>query len=69
MEYRPFGSTGMTLSVMGLGGLPAHYEGVRGHPPPEEKRRIYLRAEELGVSLFDMGAALFGRRSDGPDGA
>ena len=40
---------------MGLGGLLAHYEGVRGHPPAEEKRRIYLRAAELGINLFDMG--------------
>ena len=55
MEYRDFGQTGMRLSVVGLGGLLAHYEGVCGHPPPEEKRRIYLRAAELGVNLFDMG--------------
>ena len=55
MEYRMFGQTGMRLSVVGLGGLLAHYEGVCGHPPPEEKRQIYLRAAELGVNLFDMG--------------
>jgi aryl-alcohol dehydrogenase-like predicted oxidoreductase len=55
MEYRKFGKTCMTLSTVGLGGLLAHYEGVCGHPPPEEKRRIYLRAAELGVNLFDMG--------------
>jgi len=45
----------MHLSVVGLGGLLAHYEGFCGHPPPEEKRHIYLRAAELGVNLFDMG--------------
>jgi len=45
----------MRLSVVGLGGLLAHYEGFCGHPPPEEKRRIYLRADELGVNLLDMG--------------
>jgi len=33
----------------------ARYEGCCGQPPPEEKRRIYLRAAELGVNLFDMG--------------
>lgn len=55
MEYRIFGRTDMRLSVVGLGGLLAHYEGFCGHPPPEEKRRIYLRADELGVNLFDMG--------------
>lgn len=55
MEYRRFGQTGMRLSVVGLGGLLAHYEGVCGHPSPEEKRRIYLRANELGINLFDMG--------------
>ena len=55
MEYRKFGKTCMTLSTVGLGGLLAHYEGVCGHPPPEEKRQIYLRAAELGVNLFDMG--------------
>ena len=45
----------MELSVLGLGGLLARYEGALGHPPPEEKRRIYLRAAELGINLFDMG--------------
>ena len=55
MEYRRFGQTDMELSTVGLGGLLARYEGVNGHPPPEEKRRIYLRAAELGVNLFDMG--------------
>ena len=55
MEYRTFGQTGMKLSVVGIGGLLAHYEGVLGSEPPEEKRRIYLRAVELGVNLFDMG--------------
>jgi len=37
MEYRKFGQTNMMLSTVGLGGLLAHYEGVSGHPPPEEK--------------------------------
>ena len=41
--------------MLGLGGLLARYEGALGHPPPEEKRRIYLRAAELGINLFDMG--------------
>ena len=47
--------TTMRLSVVALGGLLAHYEGVNGHPPPDEKRQIYLRASELGINLFDMG--------------
>ena len=56
MEYREFGRTGMRLSVIGTGGLLAHYwEGESGHPPPEEKRRIYLRAADAGINLFDMG--------------
>ena len=55
MEYREFGQTGMRLSAVGLGGLLARYEGYCGHPPPEEKRRIYLRSAELGINLFDMG--------------
>ena len=56
MEYREFGRTGMRLSVVGLGGLLAHYwEGETAHPPPAEKRRIYLRAEEMGINLFDTG--------------
>ncbi len=56
MEYRLFGQTGMRLSVVGLGGLLAHYwEGEAGHPPAEEKKRIYLRAVEKGINLFDMG--------------
>ena len=55
MERRRFGSTDMELSVLGLGGLLARYEGALGHPPPAEKRRIYLRAAELGINLFDMG--------------
>ena len=55
MEYRRFGQTDIELSTIGLGGLLARYEGFNGHPPPEEKRRIYLRADELGVNLFDMG--------------
>ena len=55
MEYRPFGQTGMHLSAVGLGGLLARYEGYCGHPPPEEKQRIYRRAAELGINLFDMG--------------
>lgn len=56
MQYRDFGSTGLRLSAVGLGGLLAHYwEGEAGHPPPEEKRRIYLEAAARGVTLFDMG--------------
>ena len=56
MEYRQFGRTGMHLSVVGLGGLLAHHwEGETAHPPAEEKRKIYLRAAEMGVNLFDMG--------------
>ena len=56
MEYREFGQTGMRLSAVALGGLLAHYwEGESMHPPPEEKRCIYLRAAELGINLFDMG--------------
>ena len=55
MEYRPFGQTGLHLSVISLGGLLAHYEGVTGHPEPEVKRDIYLRALELGINVFDMG--------------
>ena len=55
MEYRKFGNTDMVLSAVGLGGLLARYEGINGHPPPEEKRRIYLRAAELGINLFDTG--------------
>ena len=55
MEYRSFGKTGMQLSVVSLGGLLARFEGANGHPPPQEKRQIYLRAAELGVNLFDMG--------------
>ncbi|MFH1566839.1 MAG: hypothetical protein ABIL09_02495, partial [Gemmatimonadota bacterium] len=55
MEYRAFGRTGMRLSAVGLGGLLARYEAVCGHPPPEEKQRIYRRAAELGINLFDTG--------------
>ena len=55
MQYRAFGATGMRLSEIALGGLLARYEGALGHPPPEEKRRIYLRAAEAGINLFDMG--------------
>lgn len=55
MERRRFGATGFELSSMGLGGLLARYEAVQGHPPPEEKRAIYLRAAELGINLFDTG--------------
>ena len=55
MEYREFGQTGMELSVMGLGGLLAQFEGRYGHPSPEVKRAMYLRADERGINLFDMG--------------
>ena len=56
MEYREFGTTGMRLSTVGLGGLLAHYwEGESGHPPPEEKQQIYLQAAESGINLFDTG--------------
>ena len=55
MEYRAFGQTGLNLSVISLGGLLAHYEGVNGHPEPNVKRAIYLRALELGINVFDMG--------------
>jgi aryl-alcohol dehydrogenase-like predicted oxidoreductase len=55
MEYRAFGQTGLNLSVISLGGLLAHYEGVNGHPEPDVKRAIYLRALELGINVFDMG--------------
>ena len=40
MDYREFGTTGMRLSAVGLGGRLAHFwEGAAGHPPAEEKRR------------------------------
>ena len=55
MDYRAFGQTGLNLSVISLGGLLTHYEGVNGHPEPAVKRAIYLRAKELGVNVFDMG--------------
>lgn len=56
MEYRTFGKTGMRLSIVGVGGLLAHYwEGDAGHPPPDEKQRVYLHAAEAGINLFDMG--------------
>ena len=56
MQYREFGRTGFRLSYVGLGGLLDHYwEGEAGVAPPKEKRRIYLRAHELGINLFDMG--------------
>jgi aryl-alcohol dehydrogenase-like predicted oxidoreductase len=55
MEYRYFGRTGMRLSVVGVGGLLARHEGRFGCPSPDEKRRIYLRAVELGINLLDMG--------------
>ena len=55
MEYRTFGQTEMQLSTVALGGLPARYEELCGQPQPEEKGRVYLRAAELGISLFDMG--------------
>ena len=35
MERRRFGSTDLELSVMGLGGLLARFEGAEGTPPPE----------------------------------
>ena len=55
MEYRTFGQTGIQLSTVALGGLLARYEGLCGQPSPEEKGRIYLRAAESGINLFDMG--------------
>lgn len=55
MKYRPFGQTDIHISEVSLGGLLARYEGVLGHPPPDIKRQIYLRADELGINLFDMG--------------
>ncbi|MBT3343713.1 MAG: hypothetical protein HN404_12005 [Gemmatimonadetes bacterium] len=64
MEYREFGQTGMHLSAVGLGGLLAKYEAVFGRPPAEEKQRIYRRAAELGVNLFDTG---YGDEVDIPD--
>ena len=55
MEYRLLGQTGMRLSAVGLGGLLARYEGACGTPPAAEKQRIYRRAVELGINLFDTG--------------
>lgn len=55
MERRRYGTTDLRLSVLGLGGLLARYEAVQGHPPPEVKRSIYLRAAQLGINLFDTG--------------
>lgn len=55
MEHRRFGQTGMQFSELGLGGCLERFEGICGHGSPEEKRRIYLRAAELGINLFDMG--------------
>ena len=55
MRYRSFGTTGMRLSEIALGGLLARFEGACGHPLPEIKRSIYLEAADRGVNLFDMG--------------
>lgn len=55
MHYRSFGTTGMRLSEIAIGGLLTRYEGACGHPPPEVKRTIYLEAADRGINLFDMG--------------
>lgn len=51
MQVRPFGSTGLNLSAIGLGGMPLSLNESR--PAEDDAIRLLLRAVELGVTLID----------------
>ena len=50
MEYRPFGSTGLTVSRYGLGTLML---GAWGNPDRNECLRIIHGALDAGINLVD----------------
>jgi aryl-alcohol dehydrogenase-like predicted oxidoreductase len=76
MRYRPFGRTGLEVSVMGFGSWPMAGDRY-GSIEDEEAIQAIHRALELGVNLVDtapgygagrseevVGRALAGRRQD-----
>ena len=52
MRYRPFGRTGLTVSVMGFGCWPMAGDRY-GHIEDDEATRAIRRALDLGVTCFD----------------
>jgi aryl-alcohol dehydrogenase-like predicted oxidoreductase len=57
MEYRPLGSTGLSVSVLGFGC--GNVGGLMVRGTPAERERAIARAIELGINYFDT-APLYG---------
>jgi aryl-alcohol dehydrogenase-like predicted oxidoreductase len=50
MKTRPFGSTGLSLSVIGLGGMPM---SIQGRPDEGQSLRTIHAALDAGMTLID----------------
>ena len=77
MQYRPLGTTGISVSTVSFGAGPV--SGLLTGDAVDTQRAVVQRAVELGVNWFDtaagygngqselhLGAALSGIRSDQP---
>ena len=62
MQYRPLGSTGMSISEIGVGC--GGTSGLMGRGTAEQRREVVSRALELGINYFDTAPAYDGTRSE-----
>lgn len=56
MDYRPFGRTGLNVSVIGLGGGGASRLGLGTGSSFDEAVAVVARAVDLGINYFDTAA-------------
>jgi aryl-alcohol dehydrogenase-like predicted oxidoreductase len=61
METKQLGSVGLTVSAIGLGGMPM---SLRGRPPEEQSIAVIHRALDLGVTLIDTADSYCQDESD-----
>ena len=62
MRYRPLGSTGVSISEIGVGC--GGTSGLMGRGSAEQRRAVVSRALELGINYFDTAPAYDGTRSE-----
>jgi aryl-alcohol dehydrogenase-like predicted oxidoreductase len=61
METKQLGNTGVTVSAIGLGGMPM---SLRGRPPEAQSISVIHRALDLGVTLIDTADSYCQDESD-----
>jgi aryl-alcohol dehydrogenase-like predicted oxidoreductase len=61
METKQLGNTGVSISAIGLGGMPL---SLRGRPPESQAIEVIHRALDLGVTLIDTADSYCQDESD-----